>query len=108
MQDGLLDESIEHVWNTELPLTAIRFGDGLPPHRFGAVSAIEQLLLDCGPTWAEPIGKLGQRDPVGARGPAVGADLVPGSLHVVPLDDSFHQGLWKYTQGLRFSPTPTR
>lgn len=35
LQDGLLDQAIDHVWNSEISLTAIRFGNRLPPGRTG-------------------------------------------------------------------------
>ncbi len=78
--DGLLNQAIEHVWNSELPLTAIRFVDGLSPHRGRLVGTIEKLLPNRRPLRAKPIGERRQRDAVGARGSTVRADLVPGSL----------------------------
>ncbi len=33
LQDGLLDQAIDHVGNSEISLTAIRFGNRLPPGR---------------------------------------------------------------------------
>jgi hypothetical protein len=35
--DGLLNQTVQHVWDAELPLTAIRFVDGLPPNRLRGV-----------------------------------------------------------------------
>jgi hypothetical protein len=41
LHNGLLEQSIDDVWNTKQSLSAIGFVDGLSPHRTGAVSAIK-------------------------------------------------------------------
>lgn len=55
LDNGLLEQSIDYVWNTKQSLSAIGFVNGLPPHRTGAVSAIEQLLSNLRPTGSNPV-----------------------------------------------------
>jgi hypothetical protein len=62
----LLDQTLDHVGNTEVALTAIWFVDGLAPGRTRGVSAIEKLLSDHGPVFAEMFREIVDRDPVGA------------------------------------------
>jgi len=55
LQDGLLDQAVEHVGNAELLLTAIPFVDGLSPDGRGLVRAIEKLLPDRRPPWSADV-----------------------------------------------------
>ena len=89
--NGLLDQSVDHVWDAEVPLTAIRLRDGLSSDRFHTISSIEKLLSDRLPTRSEPLGKVVDRDSVRTRGPAVGFDFRPGLFHVEIVDNVFHQ-----------------
>lgn len=66
MHDGLLNQSVDHVWNSEQPLTAIGFVDGFATHRRGPVCPIEKLLLNLGPTRSKPVGEFRDGDAVGA------------------------------------------
>jgi hypothetical protein len=99
LQDGLLDHAVQHVWNAELSLSAIRFVDGHPSHRCGAIGPLEKLLSDRRPTRSQPLEKHVERNAVGPGGSTVAADAVPGSLHVGSGDNGFHHHLWKQTQG---------
>ncbi len=77
--DGLLNQTVQHVWNAELPLTAIRFINGLPANRRRLIGPIEKLLPavirraktghSSAPKTGHHVGVLGGRivlfDPVG-------------------------------------------
>ena len=73
--DGLLDQTVEHVWNAEQPLTAIRFGNRFSSGRSRTISAFQKLLSKLRPTWSEPVGEGFDRHTIGA-----GAPLLPRTL----------------------------
>ena len=47
LNDGLLNQAIEHVWNSEQAITvAIGFGDGFATYRLGPIRPTQELLDD--------------------------------------------------------------
>jgi hypothetical protein len=52
LQQGLLDEPIEHRRNAELALASTGLGDCHPPHRLRLVAAREKLLAQTWPVHA--------------------------------------------------------
>ena len=93
LQDGLLDQAIDHVWNSEISLTAIRFGNRLTPGRTRLVSPFQELPPDLRPLRPEGLRELVQGDAIGARGSAVRLDVPPSRFHVGSVDNPFHQVL---------------
>jgi len=91
LQDGLLDQAVDHVWYTEVSLTAIRFGNRLTPGRTRLVSSFQELPSNLRPLRAEGLAELVQGDAIGARGSAVGLDVPPSRFHVGSVDNPFHQ-----------------
>ena len=93
LQDGLLNQAVDHVWYTEVSLTAIRFGNRLAPGRTRLVSPFQELPSNLRPLRAEGLAELVQGDAVGARGSAVSLDVPPSRFHVGSVDNPFHQVL---------------
>jgi len=91
LQDGLLDQAIDHVWNSEISLTAIRFGNRLPPGRARLVSPFQELPPEIRPLWPGGFRKLVQGDAIGAGGPAVRPDVLPSRFEIGLVDNPFHQ-----------------
>jgi hypothetical protein len=91
LQDGLLKQAVDHVGDTEVPLTAIRFGNRLTPGRARVVSSFQELPLDLRPLRAEGLTEFVQGDAIGARGSAVCLDVPPSRFHVGSVDNPFHQ-----------------
>jgi hypothetical protein len=77
----------------EMPLTAIRFGNGLAPGGTRLVSPFQELPPDFRPLVPEGGEEFGQGDAVGARGSVIRPDVLPGRCHVGLGDNPFHQVL---------------
>ncbi len=92
LDDGLLDQPFNRVWNTEIAVTAIGFVDGHAPNWFRPVRTIEKLLSNRWPVSSIPSWEFCQSDSVGARGSTVRSDVLPGTFDVGLFDDRFHQG----------------
>ena len=67
LQDGLLNDTVHHVWNAEMPLSTIRFGNRLAPGRSRLVSPFQKLLSDRRPVGSTIIRELVDRNPIGTR-----------------------------------------
>lgn len=91
LQDGLLNQAVNHVWYPEVSLTAIRFGNRLAPGRTRLVSPFQELPPELRPLWPEGFRELVQGDAIGARGSAVRSDVLPGSFEIGLVDNPFHQ-----------------
>jgi hypothetical protein len=91
LQDGLLDQTIDHVGYTEVPLTAIRFGNRLPPGRSRLVSPFQELPPEFRPLRPEGFRELVQGDAIGARGSAVRPDVLPSPFEIGLVDNPFHE-----------------
>ncbi len=91
LQDGLLNQAIDHVGNAEVSLAAIGFGNRLPPARARTVSPFQELLPNDRPMVPEGLEELVQGDAVGAGGTAVRFDLFPSTLDVRFVNNRFDQ-----------------
>ena len=93
LADGLLNESVEHVWNSEQPLTATFFRDGFPTYRARPIRPIQELLSNGGPVFTSPGLELLDRQTIGARGAPITFDLTPGMVQVGRIDNLLHQSI---------------
>ena len=66
LQEGLLDEPVEHRRDAELALAAAALGDRQPSHRLRLVASREQLLAEPRPVHAQVGGSSLHRHPVDA------------------------------------------
>src|SRR6056297_3321263 len=78
LDDGLLDQAVDNVWDTKQPFAAIGLVDGLASHRIGAIRAIEQLLSNRRPAGSKPVGEVRDRDSVRPGSPTVSFHVLPG------------------------------
>jgi hypothetical protein len=100
LNNGLLDQAFDDVWNAKQTLTAaIGFVDSHSSHGLRAVGAIEQLLSDRFPTRTKPFWEFRDRNTVGPWGSTVGFHVLPSGFDVGWIDNAFHQRLTKVTQG---------
>ena len=60
LQDGLLNQAVDHVWYPEVSLTAIRFGNRLASGRTRLVSPFQELPSNLRPLRAEGLAELVQ------------------------------------------------
>ena len=67
LQDGLLDQAVDHVWNSEISRAAIRLGNGLAPGRARLISPFQELPPNLRPMVPEGIGEFIQGDTIGPR-----------------------------------------
>ena len=88
--DGLLDESIDHVWNTEISLAChLSFGMDLRRAGPGWYVPSSSCRSNVGPVLTKVFWEVVERDSVGPRGSTVGFDF-PG-VPCCPSRQSFHQ-----------------
>ncbi|TWT89583.1 hypothetical protein Pla52n_67080 [Stieleria varia] len=94
-----MNEAIHYVWDSEVSLAAVRFGNRLTPDGARLVSSFQQLLSKHRPEFRKVVWEFVDRDAIGARGSAVGSDSCPGTFEVVGVDNLFHEVLWNSVQG---------
>ena len=63
MQDGLLNQAVHHVWNAEVSLTAIEFGNRLAPGIARLVSSFQELSSNVWPLFTECFGETSSVTP---------------------------------------------
>ena len=93
LQEGLLDEPIEHGRDAELSLAAAALGDHVPSHRLRLVGAREQLLADLLPVRDQVRRQVIHGHPVDAWAALVLTNSLQRGLQVLPFERELEQRL---------------
>src|SRR6266478_772869 len=81
----LLDQTIQHCWDTKLSHPSVRFGDFHPPHRFRLVGPTQQLFSDRWPVLLQVVGDSADGHSVDARATFISLHLLQSLLQVFSL-----------------------
>ena len=85
LQDGLLDQAVQHRRDAKLSHPAGRLGDFHPSHRLRFVGPVQQLFPDSWPMLFQVVGGFADSHPVNSRAPFVALDLPQCCLQVLSL-----------------------
>jgi hypothetical protein len=91
LQQGLLDEPVEHRRNAELALASAGLGDRHPSHRLRPVASREQFLAQTRPVHAQIAGQHFDRHPVDAGTSRVLSNTLQCGQKVLAFARPLHQ-----------------
>lgn len=88
LPQGLLDQAVQHRWNSEVSHAATRLRNLNPPDWLRAILPLQKFPADALPVRPQVRSQLLDRHPVHPWGTAVPLDPLKGLEHVTPLQHS--------------------